>query len=665
MHNATTPDRTMALWRLGPGWVLLVTLGMAAPTAGADDDTDTAYTVRDQDTLWSVASTLRPDDSVTVQQMMLALHAHNPHAFGNGIDQLRTGATLQIPPAETAQAYDPAYAQTKVAENQASGVAPTPQEARHYVVQESDTLWSVARRLRPDPAMDIAVMARALFEANPQAFDNGMDNLRAGASLQVPETKAQTMSARMDGPEASTKPADGTIQVSESRNSDPTEASNSTPRGFTFGADRDSEEERPAETDDDSPWNLRVDDIMVEAGILGASDRPVDFTQHGRAVVSASRPLNDAWELRLGARADAELQQGGDYPGTSRLRADYDENYLRYRGEQTRFTIGTQRILWGRVDEIPPTDRLSTKDLTRFGLDDHADRRRANPAIRAEYFRGPWHVDLVLLPLFREAELPDRDSLWHPVDRNRGRLLGLPVQPELSPIIQEARLDDDVSGSGGGGVRLARSGRGVDFAATVQRARHSEPYYRFDDETRQAILAGGPPSDQPVLEAVHPRTWVVGGDAAFAVGAWTWRAEAAWLSDVPVTREDDLRQDTVRGVDWVVGAEGFPGDGDFRMTTQLAGQHLVDAGDVLDARDSYFLTGEFETPLAAHTWRASLRYSLGLNRRDVYLNPELAWIANEPMELYIGAHWLDGDEETAGGFYRANRMLVIGWRGQF
>jgi hypothetical protein len=209
-------------------------------------------------------------------------------------------------------------------------------------------------------------------------------------------------------------------------------------------------------------------------------------------------------------------------------------------------------------------------------------------------------------------------------------------------------------------------GQGVDFALTLQRARHSEPYYRLDAATRHAIRSGSAPTRQPVLEAVHPRTWVVGGDVAFVTGAWTWRAETAWLSDVPATRETDLRQITTEGVDWVVGIEGFPGDGDFRVTQQLAGQHLQDAGDVLDATERYFLTGEFELPFSAHAWRARLRYSLGLDRRDVYANPELAWIANEPMEFYIGAHWLDGsDSRTAGGFYRNNRMLVLGWRGQF
>nr|WP_083761806.1 hypothetical protein [Alkalilimnicola ehrlichii] len=416
-----------------------------------------------------------------------------------------------------------------------------------------------------------------------------------------------------------------------------------------------------------SPWDTRIERGLLELGQLAANRRTADFSHHGRAEFRAGRTLAGDWELRLGARLDGHWQGGGERSGVSRLDADYAENWLRYRGRDWRLTVGTQRVLWGRVDEIPPTDRLSTKDLTRFALDEMVDRRRTNPAVRLEFYQAGWAVDLLFLPLFRPAELPDRDSVWHPVDRERGRLFGLPADPALAPFIRDARIDDDVSGDGdgGGGVRLSRGGAGADFALTLQRARHSQPHYRVDDATRAALLGAGPPPDRPTLHAEHPRTWVVGGDLATELGAWTLRAEAAWLSDVPVTRADDLRQRTVAGFDWVLGVEGFPGDRDFRTTLQVAGQHLDGAGGVLEAREAYYLTGELENPFADHQWRARVRFSAGLDRRDVYLNPELAWIGFEPHEFYAGLHWLDGRDDTAGGFYRDNRMLVLGWRGQF
>ncbi len=50
------------------------------------------------DTLWSIATARRPDESVSVQQMMLALLQENPDAFSDGnINMLRRGAILRLP----------------------------------------------------------------------------------------------------------------------------------------------------------------------------------------------------------------------------------------------------------------------------------------------------------------------------------------------------------------------------------------------------------------------------------------------------------------------------------------------------------------------------------------------------------------------------------------
>ena len=50
------------------------------------------------DTLWSLASAYRPDDSVSIQQMMLAILRQNPDAFRDGnVNMLRRGAVLHVP----------------------------------------------------------------------------------------------------------------------------------------------------------------------------------------------------------------------------------------------------------------------------------------------------------------------------------------------------------------------------------------------------------------------------------------------------------------------------------------------------------------------------------------------------------------------------------------
>lgn len=56
--------------------------------------------VRENETLWSIANKLRPDASVSVPQVMMALLKGNPEAFeGNNVNRLKSGTVLRLDPA--------------------------------------------------------------------------------------------------------------------------------------------------------------------------------------------------------------------------------------------------------------------------------------------------------------------------------------------------------------------------------------------------------------------------------------------------------------------------------------------------------------------------------------------------------------------------------------
>ena len=70
------------------------TAAPASPAAGAD----TYGPVQSSETLWSIASRLRPDRSVSVQRMMLAVLEANPEAFAiPNVNALNEGTVLRIP----------------------------------------------------------------------------------------------------------------------------------------------------------------------------------------------------------------------------------------------------------------------------------------------------------------------------------------------------------------------------------------------------------------------------------------------------------------------------------------------------------------------------------------------------------------------------------------
>ncbi|MEF8794632.1 SPOR domain-containing protein [Thiohalorhabdus sp.] len=413
-------------------------------------------------------------------------------------------------------------------------------------------------------------------------------------------------------------------------------------------------------------FRVRLDTMRAEGGRLidPAGDRRGSHYLH--AAGYAEWQPEGAWSARLGARADGYWETGD--PGVSEGRLDYGPSYVRYESRDLRLTMGAQKILWGRVDAMPPTDRMSTPDLRRYVLDDLTDRRLPVPALRLEGFQGPWKTDLVWVPAARHALLPDRDSVWSPVDSRRGRVINLDDDPFLARLVRQGTVEDgDEYGGGEFGLRIGYTGRSAEGSFVVQRVRRSDPYYELDPTARRTLLAGGTPAQAvqsasgPTFRERHPLTWLLGGDLVIPDYWGTWRLEVAGLSNVPRTTPD-LEMVTPRGWEAVVGNEFFPGDGDFRVNLQLAGRGVTGSGPYLDRRDAYHLAGSLEWPFFHGRWNAKLDFSVGIDERDNFANPEIAFQGWDPHTFYLGAYLFSGAAQTPGGFHEDHDMAVLGWR---
>lgn len=411
-------------------------------------------------------------------------------------------------------------------------------------------------------------------------------------------------------------------------------------------------EQAPADDADDTASTLRIglDEARIEFGHFPDGGSTSENAYFGHLSASANwQPAAD-WEVQLAGRVDGFKED--DDESFSTVRGDYGDSFIRYRGDNVKLTFGSQTVIWGRLDELPLSDRVSTVDLTRGPLDDLEYRRRSTPMLRAEAFVGGGKLDLAWLYDFREAELPDRDSVWYPVDQRRGRLLGIDPDDLPATLVSNADIDDDEpSGDGGFGARYTRTHSFADIGVTAARVRQSTPYFRAAN--------GG-----TVLQAEYPRAWIVGADAAVNAADATWRVEVVYNSDSPVTRSD-LRYDTVAALQWGAGVEFHPGDSDSRVNLQLIGTNLIDAPRILDRSEIYSLTGEIEIPFDRERWRADVDLYIGLDDQDVYVNPEIAFLGWEPHELYLAMYFFDGHSRSIGGFYEDQSVVTLGWRAKF
>ena len=150
--------------------------------------------VRRNETLWSIASRVRPSSSISVQQMMLAILRANPEAFAmNNINALRAGVVLRIP-----------------ASGEVSGLAGGDVLGQ---VREHQAVWEGYRRAIASGATPGEARSRA---QTPQIADAGQ--------AAVGNAESAAGSAAADGATSQGQQAAATGSVSES-----TDAGTATP----------------------------------------------------------------------------------------------------------------------------------------------------------------------------------------------------------------------------------------------------------------------------------------------------------------------------------------------------------------------------------------------------------------------------------------------------
>lgn len=163
---------------------------------------DTYGPVSSGQTLWTIAENVRPDPSVTVNQMMLALQRANPDAFiDDNINRLKRGAVLRIPAPDDIARISAAQAAA--------------------LVRDQALAWQAKRSPAPQPATaverpaatpGVAASKPAVSEARlsivpPAAESSAARNVQSGASsagggteirAELSEAKAQLSQARED-----------------------------------------------------------------------------------------------------------------------------------------------------------------------------------------------------------------------------------------------------------------------------------------------------------------------------------------------------------------------------------------------------------------------------------------------------------------------------------
>ncbi|MEO5894859.1 MAG: DUF1302 family protein, partial [Vicinamibacterales bacterium] len=193
---------------------------------------------------------------------------------------------------------------------------------------------------------------------------------------------------------------------------------------------------------------------------------------------------------------------------------------------------GYGRVVWGRLDELQPTDVINPIDVSRFFFEGRSEARLPVTVVRGRFhFSDDLSLEGVYVPVFRRSRFDQLDEPSSPfnilVAQPRDFASCLAIGCPTLPLPIERHQPSTSFSNSQGGVRLnATSGR-TDWSVSAYRGLESFGLY--------AIRVGPPvvgPFPAVVLEETFPRFTMIGGDFETVAGQWAFRGElAAFVRD--------------------------------------------------------------------------------------------------------------------------------------
>jgi hypothetical protein len=185
--------------------------------------------------------------------------------------------------------------------------------------------------------------------------------------------------------------------------------------------------------------------------------------------------------------------------------------------------VGFTRAVWGRLDEVQPSDVVNPLDMSKFFLQSREAARMPVALARGRvHLSESTFVEFVVVPRFRKGRF---DRLDEPTS---------PFTPSIVPDLRVAvkRPPGDFRGQMQGGGRFTASTSRVDWSVGAYRGFRPLPVY-----TLSYIVSGlsAAPVVHLVVEGAYPRFTMVSGDFETAFSKWALRGEAA------VSKEDSLQ----------------------------------------------------------------------------------------------------------------------------
>jgi hypothetical protein len=198
------------------------------------------------------------------------------------------------------------------------------------------------------------------------------------------------------------------------------------------------------------------------------------------------------------------------------------ELYLSHSAGDIEIRAGIQRFAWGRLDEYPSNDLLNPWDYAQFLVKPLEDRKIGVPSVSAIVNKGDWTFDTIWVPVFVPYRLSLPDERWSGISGASA----LSQIPNVEIVPAEPDLPSRTIGNGNIALRARHAGE-IEWALNFFHGYDPKPVFRttalvIDPQPGEVLIDPGYTPDFHKITSF-------GIDAAAVTGAWSLRAEAAYI----------------------------------------------------------------------------------------------------------------------------------------
>lgn len=282
----------------------------------------------------------------------------------------------------------------------------------------------------------------------------------------------------------------------------------------------------------------------------GAEGRDADLELRARVLVERRQDLGEHVRLRLSGYVEGLVADRQQASASRDLIARPQELYAEFVSTRADVRVGYSRIVWGRLDELQPTDVVNPVDLARFFLEGRAEARLPVALARARVFLpASTTLEAVVVPQFRRGRFDQLDEPTSTFNIFNDLRLGTKGSDPFVPLTPKRAEPAAGWGNLQGGARVQTTTGRVDWGVSVYRGFRSF-----------GVLAVGPAA----LTETYPRFTMLGADFETARGEWGLRGEAAAFVDDAFQATDIPRATSGRSIEAGLGADRKAGD--FRVS---------------------------------------------------------------------------------------------------